>query len=198
MRLCDLEDCNDKHYGKGFCKFHYKRHYEGRSLTAKRLVRDKDRGCGVEDCNRPYNNNGYCEMHAYRVKHNIPLDKPVRGTLVECEIEGCIKPARCKKLCVTHYRSSEEALARKRWSQSKRRSYQSISAELFSIEINQFSELYWNSLYGQPCYMCKEATADCVDHIVPLSEGGYHVWWNFAPICRPCNSSKNNKHLINL
>lgn len=35
-----------------------------------------------------------------------------------------------------------------------------------------------------------------VDHVVPLSRGGQHAEGNLVPACRPCNSSKADKLLI--
>ncbi|MDE0210468.1 MAG: HNH endonuclease signature motif containing protein, partial [Boseongicola sp.] len=32
-----------------------------------------------------------------------------------------------------------------------------------------------------------------VDHIVPRSRGGEHVWSNVQLLCGPCNRSKGNK-----
>lgn len=46
--------------------------------------------------------------------------------------------------------------------------------------------------YGNKCWVCgEEATA--TDHVKPLSKGGAHMLSNLRPICKPCNSSKNNK-----
>jgi 5-methylcytosine-specific restriction endonuclease McrA len=39
-------------------------------------------------------------------------------------------------------------------------------------------------------YNEREAT---MDHIVPVSKGGLHVWSNVQCLCRACNSSKSDK-----
>lgn len=42
------------------------------------------------------------------------------------------------------------------------------------------------------CQYCG-ATADSIDHIMPRSRGGQHVWDNVAAACRPCNLSKRDR-----
>jgi 5-methylcytosine-specific restriction endonuclease McrA len=43
--------------------------------------------------------------------------------------------------------------------------------------------------YGGRCWMCG-ATADCIDHVKPLSRGGAHMLCNLRPACTPCNTRK--------
>ncbi len=47
---------------------------------------------------------------------------------------------------------------------------------------------YW----GDMCWVCG-GDASAVDHVKPLAEGGAHMLCNLRPICRTCNSAKNNK-----
>jgi 5-methylcytosine-specific restriction endonuclease McrA len=47
-------------------------------------------------------------------------------------------------------------------------------------------------LYGNLCYICG-APATEIDHVKPLSRGGSNYPCNLRPICRSCNSRKNNK-----
>jgi len=35
--------------------------------------------------------------------------------------------------------------------------------------------------------------ADSIDHVVPRSRGGQHVWENVAAACRPCNLRKRDR-----
>lgn len=37
-----------------------------------------------------------------------------------------------------------------------------------------------------------------IDHVKPLSKGGFDVYDNFQPLCRPCNSSKGNREKCQL
>lgn len=42
------------------------------------------------------------------------------------------------------------------------------------------------------CQYCG-GTADSIDHVMPRSRGGEHVWDNVAAACRPCNLSKRDR-----
>jgi 5-methylcytosine-specific restriction endonuclease McrA len=58
----------------------------------------------------------------------------------------------------------------------------------FSPEDLQDKFSYWNN----SCWVCGEP-ATAVDHVKPLSAGGAHMLCNLRPICRSCNSAKNDK-----
>ena len=42
------------------------------------------------------------------------------------------------------------------------------------------------------CQYCG-GTADSIDHVMPRSRGGLHVWENVAAACRPCNLGKRDR-----
>jgi len=44
------------------------------------------------------------------------------------------------------------------------------------------------------CQYCGDP-ADSLDHIVPRSRGGEHVWENVVAACRPCNVAKRDRFL---
>src|SRR5438270_11640673 len=47
---------------------------------------------------------------------------------------------------------------------------------------------------GHRCQYCG-AAAENIDHVVPRSRGGQHVWENVVAGCRPCNSRKQDRLL---
>jgi len=47
---------------------------------------------------------------------------------------------------------------------------------------------------GHRCQYCG-ANAENIDHIVPRSRGGEHVWENVVAACRPCNTRKEDRLL---
>ncbi len=44
------------------------------------------------------------------------------------------------------------------------------------------------------CQYCG-ASAENIDHVIPRSRGGLHVWDNVVAACRPCNSRKRDRLL---
>jgi 5-methylcytosine-specific restriction endonuclease McrA len=46
--------------------------------------------------------------------------------------------------------------------------------------------------FGGKCWICK-SDADAMDHVKPLSKGGWHVPANLRPVCTPCNTRKLNR-----
>lgn len=49
------------------------------------------------------------------------------------------------------------------------------------------------AFYGGVCWICREATADCVDHVKPIAKGGSKWPANLRPACTPCNSRKRDR-----
>lgn len=47
---------------------------------------------------------------------------------------------------------------------------------------------------GHRCQYCNRP-AENIDHVIPRSRGGEHVWENVVASCRPCNSRKENRLL---
>jgi 5-methylcytosine-specific restriction endonuclease McrA len=47
---------------------------------------------------------------------------------------------------------------------------------------------------GHRCQYCG-ANAENIDHIIPRSRGGEHVWENVVAACRPCNTRKEDRLL---
>ena len=47
-----------------------------------------------------------------------------------------------------------------------------------------------------PCQECGTMKKLTIDHVVPISKGGTHSIGNLQSLCIHCNSSKNNKFII--
>lgn len=51
---------------------------------------------------------------------------------------------------------------------------------------------------GLNCYLCKKLLTEktaTIDHIIPLSRGGFHCPNNVKIACLKCNQTKTNKEL---
>jgi 5-methylcytosine-specific restriction endonuclease McrA len=64
-----------------------------------------------------------------------------------------------------------------------------------------FTPREWRELkarYGNRCLRCGVHESESVismDHVLPLSLGGTNDIANIQPLCKPCNSWKNAKHI---
>jgi len=59
------------------------------------------------------------------------------------------------------------------------------------------TEKEWEELkekYNFKCVICGESNDLTKDHIQPLSKGGSNYIDNIQPLCRSCNSKKNDKY----
>lgn len=57
-------------------------------------------------------------------------------------------------------------------------------------------EKFLKRLYASPCVNCGTTENISADHIIPITRGGVHSEGNLQPMCIPCNSSKNDKFMM--
>lgn len=91
MKICSIENCNKKHYAKGYCQYHYVKYR-------------KDKKCTIKDCDNPYYAKGYCINHYCLYKRNGRPDylKKIKYPNEICLIKNCNKKAVVKGLCRNH------------------------------------------------------------------------------------------------
>jgi 5-methylcytosine-specific restriction endonuclease McrA len=53
-------------------------------------------------------------------------------------------------------------------------------------------------VFGHRCAYCFAAAPLTLDHVEPLSRGGAHAMSNIVPACKPCNTRKNARTLLEL
>ena len=53
------------------------------------------------------------------------------------------------------------------------------------------------AVFARDDYRCQYcgASAENIDHVVPRSRGGQHIWENVVAACRPCNTRKEDRLL---
>lgn len=64
--------------------------------------------------------------------------------------------------------------------------------------IHKFTKLQLEqriSVFGFCCAYCG-GSFDHIDHVKPISKGGYHCLSNLRPACKKCNQEKHNKSLL--
>lgn len=63
------------------------------------------------------------------------------------------------------------------------------------VSLFKVTEKDIKKILSKPCAYCG-AFANHVDHVIPISRGGLHGIGNLVPACATCNTSKNNKTIM--
>jgi hypothetical protein len=97
-RICALPECERPHYGKGYCRLHWRRLVEHGSATWEPPRQAEI--CIVDRCERPAWARDLCSTHYQAARKRMTS----RKTHPSCHIEGCDAPRQAKDLCDRHYR----------------------------------------------------------------------------------------------
>lgn len=92
-RVCSVTACNERHYAKGYCQFHWSRARQGREVGAPKQVARS--GCSIEGCTRPHWGLGWCRLHLERYRRTgdprsvkPPTPMPVRSGSTHLQWKG--------------------------------------------------------------------------------------------------------------
>lgn len=74
---CEFVGCEEKHWAKGWCKFHYGQHSSGRKMTLTRHVVGSKK-CSFEGCIRKHHSKGWCTGHYKQCADGLVLQPITR------------------------------------------------------------------------------------------------------------------------
>jgi len=103
-KYCKADDCEGRHYAKGYCKKHYTQVSKHGALTPDR-ERNAPRECKVPSCGRTDTIRWYCRKHYRQMKRYGRLT-PEREHVMGhkgCKKTGCPEPHRANGYCARHY-----------------------------------------------------------------------------------------------
>lgn len=106
LRICSVEGCKNKIFGRGYCGKHYsrwRRHDDPlKGGTFRRINKKPPKlKCFIEDCNKPRIKQNFCVMHYERNRrHGSPFTVKTR---TDCKIEGCNGKHNSLGYCEFHY-----------------------------------------------------------------------------------------------
>lgn len=124
-----------------------------------------------------------CKECYYRfVKEMLPFDE--QNAYKGVRKQGESKQIYHRNYCKTHPDTISHLKANR---------YAREKGALGSHTLKEWQEL--KAKYNYRCAFCGEQKPLTKDHIIPLSKGGTNYITNIQPLCRNCNSKKNNKIL---
>ena len=111
-------------------------------------------------------------------------------------------PERYKYAAAEYRKSNPEKVARagRNWRKNypekpralnQRRRVVKLSVSNFYISAAEIAKIY-----SSPCFYCGSGNKITMDHVLPLSRGGWHSIGNLIPACSSCNSSKGSKTIM--
>jgi len=112
--MCKHDNCNRKHYARGFCKMHYTRQRTAEKIAKGEISPTRQMWFGAlclfDNCDKPIHARGYCNLHYTRLSKNGSPDlvKRVAKYNGNCKAvfpDGiqCSLKAYCKEYCKRHY-----------------------------------------------------------------------------------------------
>lgn len=101
--------------------------------------------------------------------------------------KGVRKPNESKQIYHRNYCKKHPEII----SHLKANRYAREKGAIGSHTLKEWTEL--KQKYNNRCAICGEEKPLTKDHIIPLSRGGNNYISNIQPLCRNCNSKKNNK-----
>jgi 5-methylcytosine-specific restriction endonuclease McrA len=174
MQVCSV--CKEE---KPFTEYHKNKNYKtGYSVTCKPCAVIRAHRWQTENkdrVNEGLRKNYYLHHDRYLTNHKVRqkrwLDKPGNTEKMRQKSRAWAK-------------ANPEA---KRLAENKRRALK-VSNGVFFISRKDLARLLASS-----CHNCGSQNSITLDHVIPISRGGRHSVGNLQPLCRSCNSSKNNR-----
>ncbi len=189
---CTIPDCDRPIIAHGICKPHYyriRRNGDARSNVPLYERRIEGRRCSRPSCERSAAVRDLCHRHYYAKRRAEIVADPVL-------LEAARRASREAK-AAEKQRRPEQMKARRRewearnpermklhWADKQRRRQASVKLRFTIPQLRQRLE-YW----GFRCWICRDPY-EAIDHVKPLSKGGWHALMNLRPICGTCNGSK--------
>ena len=102
-KICTIENCENQHYAKGYCRKHYIQIQRYGRLTPE-TEKGRHGVCIVEGCNNKHKAQGYCSKHYQQVhKHGRLTPEREKKLHKICKFDICANVPIAKGLCAKHY-----------------------------------------------------------------------------------------------
>lgn len=180
--ICTVEGCGRPMNARGLCGLHYVRAQKAGQFGTP---------CTMEGCDKPRVGGGLCSTHykrkwmeENREHYNAHQREYLKTWRVTSESRED-RRARGER----HRQGNLQKFADKeRIRRAKKR------ANGGSYRVTDWRRLV--NRFGGLCAYCRHSKATTADHVIPLNRGGSNYIGNILPACVSCNSSKQDKLLI--
>lgn len=206
-RTCTIDECNAKHYAKGFCPKHYDADRYRQNAEAKKAQsatwRAENPGYVAEYNRAYYQNNSDALKASANAWRKANPERKKANDLAWAERNRLRKnakdlrrwhsdPERSKARHAAWYKKNRNK-ALEAWHRRKARMIAN------GYEVVDFGKLV--SDHGMVCHICSApilTRSDLhFDHVIPLAKGGPHTADNIRPAHALCNWSKGARILTN-
>lgn len=143
----------------------------------------KQHWTSVRFCSKRCSEN-YWSLHYVKLRRPI-IQRKCLSCAADIPPAASLRKKYCNKKCAGRNRSPEVVF---RYVNARR-------ARLVGAAARPLPKRVLRQLRMASCTYCG-GPGGTVDHVIPLSRGGAHAEGNLVPACKPCNSSKGDKLLI--
>lgn len=213
---CTLTGCEEPSVARGWCRPHWRHwQYHGHP-TVKRTrtprARQPKPTCTREGCGEPQHAKGLCHRDYSRQWYydNIERAKATQAAKrarnreqyrLNSKAWNLANPERAAASRRRWYAANRDYVLeyRRRYRHANRQAIRMLNAGRRARKRNApgtFTAREWQALkatYRHRCAYCHRRRRLTIDHVVPLSRGGWHTASNIVPACQSCNSSKGDR-----
>lgn len=158
---------------------------------------NESKTCAIEGCDLPAKSRGWCAKH-YQRWYNSEHADVHRANARRWQEQHPEKVDLIKRGWLERNPDHRRAVARK-WARgnadvqretTRRYRARRRSAPTIPFSLGQLQDRM--RFFGNRCWICG-GPQEAVDHVKPVAKGGWHALANLRPICKSCNSSKNDR-----
>ena len=190
MRICEIEGCKDKHYGKGLCKKHWNKQWLKDNPKYMKQYR-KDNKEEITKQTKQYKEN----HKEYRAEYRKQWEEANPEYVKQWQEDN-------KEHLTKYGRQYRQTLAGKASVKAKNHNRRALTKDLTKEIIQRVYEANIAKYGVLTCYLCfkpivsgDERLKDSLEHSIPITRQGTNDYDNLGIAHKSCNSEKHTQTL---